>query len=212
MSADGQRVASAWSDGSIRYRDVADRGEPFTLDLPPGIGQGPPDVTGLALSADGLHLVVGTSMGTVLTWDLTDRQSPVREGTWELGVGIAAAATGQSPGTFAVALGDRSVRVWGWQGTSSSAPLILQAPASAKADDSITALSFSPDDSALATGTGKGDVFRWRKDQATPEEAGDPSVATELRRDRVARLRPDRFPYRGGPLRWPGPRLDQGPN
>ena len=100
VSADGRGIASAWSDGSLGYRSLADPQFSFVLrrDTSPVRIL----VTAVGLSADGLRLVAGTSKGTVRSvgpcgWSTTETHGFL--GPWR---GVAAAATGQSPGTFAV--------------------------------------------------------------------------------------------------------------
>ncbi|MDQ4096343.1 MAG: WD40 repeat domain-containing protein, partial [Actinomycetota bacterium] len=154
---DGNRLASAGADGTIRIWDV--RAGQTVVTLEQGAA-----VNALAFLPDGSGVVAGSDSGQILVWDIESRTSravpaPATHDVRALAV--------RADGTLLATGGtDNDVRLWDLAtGQPGGEPL-------AGHEERIFTLAFSPDGRILASGSRDGDVLLW--DVASGRAAGEP--------------------------------------
>jgi Tol biopolymer transport system component len=146
FSPDGQRLASASDDGTVRVWQPAGGGDPVVLRGHDG------PVNGVAFSPDGQRLASASDDGTVRVWQLAGGADPIvlrgHDGqVWR----VAFSPDGQrvvSAGT------DGTVRVWDAMG----GPALVRLRGH---QGSTTGVAFSPDGQRLASASLDGTVRVW---------------------------------------------------
>ncbi|ADP78938.1 toll/interleukin-1 receptor domain-containing protein [Pseudofrankia inefficax] len=182
FSPDGQLLATASADTTVRLWNVTDPADPEPLGQPL---DGNARLLSVAFSPDGQTLATTSDDTTVQLWDLTDPADPGPLGqpltghsdwVWS----VAFSPDGQ---ILATASDDKTVRLWDVAGrrrlgkplTSDKAPML--------------AVAFSPDGKTLATGDDNKTQLWDLSDPARPQRLGTLLVTEPTRRRRLgARL------------------------
>jgi WD40 repeat protein len=131
-------------------------------------------VTAMAYSPDGTKMAAGYSDGTIRLWDLASRRL-IGTATWDAAP-LALAFTG---GGQAVQVADDvAVGTWNLSNRATITALPLTGASG------TTAVAFSPDGTALATGDANGNIWLWNT--ATRQETGGPMSSDTQPVDAVA--------------------------
>jgi pimeloyl-ACP methyl ester carboxylesterase len=154
FSPDGQLLASASADGTVKFWDVASGQELHTLHHEGG-------VCGLAISSDGRLLASGGLDGLVKVWDVEGRQ----EAHTLSGHGGAVCGLSISPEGTLLATGsvDQSVRLWHLE----SGQLLHTLAGHTSV---VFSAAFSPDGSLLASGSARPELHIKLWDVETGQE------------------------------------------
>ncbi len=156
FSPDGERAATASSDGTARIWDLTKRRSLFTLSEP-GAALVPAAIEALVFSKDGALLLTGGASGARL-WDAkTGKLAFKLEG--EIGaagaVGFAGAAAFSPDGKRALTGSrDHVARLW----DTATGKLVVALEGHSEA---VTTVAFSPDGAAMATGSADHSVRVW---------------------------------------------------
>jgi WD40 repeat protein/transcriptional regulator with XRE-family HTH domain len=175
ISPDGRElVAVGLGDGAFRF-DLTEPADPQPLPLLPA-----DDITwSVAHGPDGASIAVGTELGEVLLWDVTDPGDPQLT-TSVLPTDRSVLSVGFSPDGQLLVAGSRAGTVHAYD-LNAAPPTPVEIP-DAAFDSWINALSFSPDGHHLAVGSSDGQLRLWERDGWTllasiPHPAGLTSVA-----------------------------------
>jgi WD40 repeat protein len=179
FSPDGQTLATADGDGTVRLWDVATHrqiGAPLTADRDHSVNPVLDSAAGVAFSPDGKILATLGEDMTIRLWDVaTHRQigSPMTTGPGPVSGSfppIFEMAFSPSGTILATAGGDGTLLLW-----NVATHRLIGAPLSAVSNPSsnfVTEVAFSPDGSSLATAGWDGTVRLW--DVATGKQIGSP--------------------------------------
>ncbi|NUT52395.1 MAG: hypothetical protein HOV94_34640 [Saccharothrix sp.] len=169
FSPDGQVLATASQDRTVRLWDVRDRSRPEPLGEPlTGHGGW---VSTAVFSPDGRTLVTAGDDDTFRLWDVSDPGDPEPLGTPVDGRGgtIYQVAFSGDGTTFAAANEDATVRLWDVRDRGAPAPVgePLTGPSGP-----VRTVAFSPGSATLVAGANDGTVWSW-----TLGEPGRPAPA-----------------------------------
>jgi WD40 repeat protein len=154
FAADGRRLVTGSSDGTVKIWDAAMWREQATLRAGAG------EIRSVALSSDGKLIAAGTRYGAILVWDMSSRRELARI---EAHVGdVWAVAFTPDGKTLASGDGDWSrpgdVKLWdvdNWRARSTL-----------KHTGEVLCLAFAPDGKTLAAGSWDKTVRLWALDIA----------------------------------------------
>jgi WD40 repeat protein len=188
FSADGSKVVTALSDGSVNLYDLSSPGKPTAT-----MSAGQPNTWTVAFSPDGKQVVAGYSSGMALVWDVATGQ-PLTELAGNAG-GVDGVQFSQDSREVVTASEDGTVRVWDAQprelrteftlppgGTPAGATAVGYVGDRILAEDSVgytgvftaagqqkailsrnaTSLGWSNEGVKIATGDSNGNVTLWR--------------------------------------------------
>ncbi|MGH8908649.1 MAG: TIR domain-containing protein [Egibacteraceae bacterium] len=160
FSRDGQRIASASADGTIRIWDLAGRTDPVVLRGHSGT------VYDAVFSPDGQRIASASADGTVRIWNPTSPADPlVLTGHSDEVNSVAFSPDGQR---ITSASDDGTVRIWN---PTNPADLITLTGH----DDTVFDVAFSPDGQRIASASADGTVRIW-----DPTSPADPITLTGL--------------------------------
>ncbi len=159
FSPDGQQLASAYRDGTVKLWNAATGQERVTLNGHTTRTQRPAAATSVAFSTDGQRLASAYGDGTVKVWDAaTGQETQTLNGHSGRVIDVAFSRDGQR--LASAGLEDGAVRVW--EATTGNEIRTLEL-------EIATAVDFSPDGQRLASAGLDGTVRVW--DCATGQEA-----------------------------------------
>lgn len=155
LTRNGQMLASAGDDGTIRLWSTADPAHPI----------GPPIVVSarvntVTFSPDGKILVGGSGDGTIRLWDVSDVHHPKQLTSLSMGSDDIVWSVAFSPDGKTLAGGDDDGMVQLWDVTDPGNVSSLGSPLDDNAD-SMNSVEFSPNGQTLAAGSDDGLVRLW---------------------------------------------------
>jgi WD40 repeat protein len=172
FSPNGQMLASAGTDDTVRVWDLTDPAHPSPVG-PPLTGH-TSAVTKVAFSPDGHTLISASTDHTIRFWNLTDPAHPSPlcpplTGHTEAVDSLAFSPDGH---TLVSASDDHTIRFWNLTDPAHPSPL---GPPLTGHTDAVDSLAFSPDGHTLATGSDDASVQLWNvADPAHPSPLGPP--------------------------------------
>lgn len=170
FSPSGSILATADSDGAVRFWDVATHkqiGAPMAL---PG-----DNVPGLAFSPDGAMLATADSDGVVRLWDAATRSqigAPMVTGVDETNNYLAVAFS--PDGTTLASMDGNTIQLWD-VGMLNEIGAPITVPGSLNSLAGVNGVAYSPDRRLLVTADGNGTVDLW--DVTTHRQIGMPITA-----------------------------------
>lgn len=186
LTRDGNTMATAATDHSIRLWNVADRSRPRPLGAP--LTGHRDTVYSVAFSPDGTLLASGSGDHTVFLWRPTGRRptgwrptGAAGPTTWAVAAGHPLGTAGNtvysvafSPDGRTLAAGSADGTVMLWDVTDPTRPAPLGRPQTGPGGF-VHSVAFSPDGHTLAAGSATGRVLLWNlADRARPEPDGEP--------------------------------------
>jgi WD40 repeat protein/predicted Ser/Thr protein kinase len=171
FTPDGQRLASAWADRTIRLWRVLDQAELQSVQGHPGEGKA------LAFLPDGRTLASACEESVACLWDLTAARSPITHATLAISYGFDSQTTLEATNLPRGSIDQRTVRRFGFTFTPEGGHFIatdregtlgVWETRSARCVHSLPALgsnhwgvALSPDQRWLAAGMSSGKVNLW---------------------------------------------------
>jgi WD40 repeat protein len=154
LSRDGQVLASASNDNTVRVWDVATGAALTTLSKEFSV------VSAVAISSNGSNLAMGSQDGSVFIWDSSSGEEPT---TLAAHRGIVRCLAYSADDRWLASGGaDRSIRVW--SAKTGEVKKILDGHARG-----VFCLAFSPDGKTLASGSSDESVKTWDVERGTEE-------------------------------------------
>ncbi|MCP4540074.1 MAG: hypothetical protein GY832_23295 [Chloroflexi bacterium] len=153
FSSDGQWLATASSDGTVRLWRVDDPDDIVVL------RGGEETIQSLAVSSDGQWLATGDEAGTISLWRMDDlTKEPMTLAEQDSPVYVVAFSP--DAGQLAAGREDGVVQLWKMDDPTAD-PVMVE-----EVENSIKAMAFSPDGRWLAVGVDDGTVQLWQVDEA----------------------------------------------